>query len=274
MNPLVYATGVLLASGLASMSGWCSAQERLITVSGTGQVQVAPDSLVTRLDVSGSGETARAAVEDYRKRRQQIEDKLNPMDFPGTTVGFSGLAIGKSQSPMQQMMFGDGGAEPNPAGSFSVGAELSIRLKLGAEGISESKIDLLIQIIDSAMDLKATPLNSGLENFNPLEGGGSMVKVESSEVERAVVEARRLALENAGEKAAELAALGGLEVVGVHAIREQTSPDAASTEGPLGLAWTQIMGLSGVGENPHLAEKIRVAAVLEVDFSVRPAAGR
>jgi uncharacterized protein YggE len=242
------------------------AQQRLIKVEGSGIHEVMPDSILFSFNISGSGSTAIKALADFRVKRQRIEDTLNPMDFPRTTLAFSGKQLNAGNSSqmqriqMQMMMF-QGQVDQENVELISVNEDFQLRLELGADGVSDETLANISRIVDTAMSGKATPAMNSSEPFYDHGGSGSaMVRAVLADPASARKEAVSRAFEDARAKAAELASLAGGKLGPVHSMSRMDSEIGAispwADSSPVGSA-IDVLG-----------QKLRVSAAISVEFEL------
>jgi|GEM_PF-3650520 len=252
----------LAVAVLVAGTGVSAAQERLITVTGNGSVEVTPDLAIATFSVSGSGETVVAALGEFQRNRQRIEDTLNPMDYPGVSLEFKGKSIGDSQtSQMQIMMFGDG-VQETASGASSISEGFLVKLNVGELGMTEARLAELTRIIDAAVAAKAQPGMVQSDFYNPSMMMAGIVTVTTSKTQDAEREATRAAFEDARRKAAFLASLSGVELGDVHSV------DLEPTGTDPGLPGGTVFG--NPPESALAGSKIRIQSTLVVRFSIRP----
>lgn len=254
-------SGALALVVMLAGSGVVVGQERLITVTGHGSVELIPDTVVATFSVVGSSETVAGALVEFQRNRQRIEDTLNPMDFPGVTLEFQGKVVSDGQlDQMQVMVFGGGGMPEEAAGTASISESFQVKMTVGESGVTDARLGELTRIVDAAVSAKARPGSLVADMYDPSGMMGGIVTAASSDTKVGEKEAARAAFEDAREKAALLAELGGIELGEVHSIEMDSGAELPTVN------WGPKTG--NAGESPLVGSKINIKSSLIVKFSV------
>lgn len=177
-----------------------SSLPRSITVVGQGSVSAAPDIATVVLGVNVSAATVEQAMEDASTRMGKIMAALKKLNISDKDITTSNYSIYYEEPPRYEMPAATKGTEGSgetPAGVYRVSNMVTVKIR---------KLDQVGELIDAAVTAGANSLwgvNFDLEDRTKLEA-----------------EARAKAVENARQRAEELAKLAGVKVGGVVQISE------------------------------------------------------
>lgn len=173
---------------------------RTITVVGQGSVSAAPDIATVVLGVNVSAATVEQAMEDASSRMDKIMAALKKLNISDKDITTSNYSIYYEEPPRYEMPAGTKGTQgtsETPAGVYRVSNMVTVKIR---------KLDQVGELIDAAVTAGANSLwgvNFDLEDRTELEA-----------------KARAQAVENARQRAEELAKLAGVKVGGVVQISE------------------------------------------------------
>lgn len=229
------AVAALSASPLAAQDAEARRPVPRITVSGEGEVSVAPDMAVVNLSVVREADTAKAALAANSTAMKQVLDALKQAGIAERDVQTANFTI----QPRYQQAPRDKPQDPKIVG-YSVSNEVTVRIR---------KLDEAGGIIDKVVGLG---VNQG--------GGINFVKEDLKEV---MSEARKRAVTDAVAKARTLAEAAGVRLGQVLTINEgggvpRPAPYAAA---PMRMAAEKAVPLAS-GENTY---QTQVNMVFEIE---------
>ncbi|MEY8842728.1 SIMPL domain-containing protein, partial [Cribrihabitans sp. XS_ASV171] len=177
-------TFVFLALALiAPLAGWADEQPRTITVNGEGSVEAAPDMATIVLGVTNEAAEAGAAMQATSEAVTRILARLEEMGIAARDMQTRDLSlrpVWSDQRPVDQ-------SEPRKITGFVASNRLFVRVR---------DLDRLGRVMDSV-------IRDGANDFNGLNFG-------LQEPEPLVVEARTKAVQDAMDKARQLAEAAGV----------------------------------------------------------------
>lgn len=177
-----------------------SQQLRTIEVSGVGQVEVAPDKAVVRLGVQTEADTAEAALTENSEKMTAVISATVEMGIEEADIQTQGLSL--------QPIY----ASTSESTTNTNSPELTgYRAQNGVQ-ITVNDLSRLGELLDTAVSAGG----------NTIDG----IQFEVSDRTARETEARAAAMQDAQQKAEQLAQLAGAELGSVHTIREtgSTSP--------------------------------------------------
>lgn len=193
--PLLLAGAVMLP--LAAHAGDATPQSPRITVTGQGEIDVAPDMAIVTLSVMREAETARAALDENNEAMAEVIAALKDAGVADRDLQTSGLSI----NPRYVYPQNGNGEELPRIVAYQVANTLTIRVR---------ELDGVGGIIDRAVTLGVNQ-------------GGSISFV-NDDPRAARMEARKRAVADALERARVLAEAAGAELGNVMEISEQSAP--------------------------------------------------
>lgn len=234
--PALAVAALIVAAASPAMAQDTDARRPLprITVSGEGEVSVAPDLAVVNLSVLREADTAKAALAANSAAMKQVLDALKAAGIADRDIQTSNFTI----QPRYQQAARDKPQDPKIIG-YSVSNEVTVRIR---------KLDEAGGIIDKVVGLG---VNQG--------GGINFVKDDLKEV---MTEARKRAVADAIEKARILSEAAGVKLGPVLSITEggnvpRPMPYAAA---PMRMAADKSVPLAS-GENNY---QTQVSIVFEI----------
>lgn len=242
-NRLAFAlAGTVLASAAALFSASAMAQQNLagpqpaprISVTGEGEVAVAPDMAILNLTVLREGETARAALTANNDAMKQVLAALKEAGVAERDLQTSGLSI--------QPRFAQPGKERNvepKINGYTVSNGVTVRVRNLADAGA---------ILDKAVSLGVNQ-------------GGGIVFVKD-DLKPTLTEARKLAVADAIARAKTLAEAADIKLGKILAIEEQSNlPRPMPYGGPMRMAASDASVPLASGENTY---RTQVNVVFEI----------
>ncbi len=177
-----------------------SQQLRTIEVSGVGQVEVAPDKAVVRLGVQTEADTAEAALTENSEKMTAVISATVEMGIEEADIQTQGLSL-------QPIYASTSESTPNTNSPELTGYRAQNVVQITVNDLSQ-----LGELLDTAVSVGG----------NTIDG----IQFEVSDRTARETEARAAAMQDAQQKAEQLAQLAGAELGLVHTIREtgSTSP--------------------------------------------------
>ena len=218
---------------------------RAITVVGQGKVSAAPDIATVVLGVNVSAATVEQAMEDASSRMDKIMAALKKLNISDKDITTSNYSIYYEEPPRYEMPAapkGTEGSAETPAGVYRVSNMVTVKIR---------KLDQVGELIDAAVAAGANSLwgvNFDLEDRAELEAN-----------------ARAQAVENARQRAEELAKLAGVKVGGVVQISEVIG---GGTYYPMPAAPRAAEGMGG-GAGPISPGELEITYQIQVTFELQ-----
>lgn len=186
------------------------AEDRFITVSGLGTASVTPDQAVIRLGVVTDAPTATLALQQNGELVQEVISATQGLDIPEEQIQTEFLRL----EPVREQVTTTE-AQPLPPGPVEPGEITGYRAS-NIIAVTVDDLDILGDLIDTAVEAGA----------NTIQG----INFDVSNADTLASDARLEAIQNAQQKAEELADAAGATLGDVRAIRD-LSGDAV----PLGI---------------------------------------
>lgn len=220
-----------------------SSLPHVITVVGQGSISAAPDIATVVLGVNVSAATVEQAMEDASTRMDKIMTALKKLNISDKDITTSNYSIYYEEPPRYEMPAATKGSEETPAGVYRVSNMVTVKIR---------KLDQVGELIDAAVAAGANSLwgvNFDLEDRTELEA-----------------QARAKAMENARQRAEELAKLAGVRVGGVVQISEVVGgtyyPMAAMPRA------VEAAGMGG-GAGPISPGELEISYQIQVTFELQ-----
>ncbi len=227
-------TFAFLAAMMAAMAaGVASAEERRISVSGTGTVQVAPDMATITLGVTNENAEASAAMQATSEAVAQVLARLNEMGIEDRDVQTRDLSL----SPVWSGRNAQNGDQPKITG-FVASNRVFVRVR---------DLSQLGQIMDAV-------IQDGANDFGGLSFGVQDPKPVQAQ-------ARAQAVADAMTKAEQLAQAAGIALGPVESIAEQGG-------GVHPMAEMRAMSMADAGGIPVAGGEIDVSVNVSMVFAI------
>jgi uncharacterized protein YggE len=197
-----------------------AAEDRFITVSGLGTASVTPDQAVIRLGVVTDAPTATQALEENGELVQEVISATQGLDIPEEQIQTEFLRL----EPVREQETTPE-TQPLPPGPVEPGEITGYRAS-NIVAVTVNDLDILGDLIDTAVAAGA----------NTIQG----IRFDVSDSETLASDARLEAVQNAQQKAEELADAAGATLGDVIAIRD-LSGDAV----PLGIQADAVQAEGG-----------------------------
>lgn len=222
-----------------------SSLPRSITVIGQGSVSAAPDIATVVLGVNVSAATVEQAMEDASTRMNKIMATLKKLNIADKDITTSNYSIYYEEPPRYEMPAvakGTEGSGETPAGVYRVSNMVTVKIR---------KLDQVGELIDAAVTAGANSLwgvNFDLEDRTTLEA-----------------QARAKAVENARQRAEELAKPAGVRVGGV----VQVSEVIGGGYYPMPIAVRAAATEMGGGAGPISPGELEISYQVQVVFELQ-----
>jgi uncharacterized protein YggE len=258
--------------GLAGTSAL--AQERGITVTGTGVVESMPDALELTATVEGNAELAGDALTKYRGNKQRFLAAIEKLNAKGMAVAGSGLSVNSGSTPNMMQALQGGGDQQKAADKVAFQEHLTVTLS-GVDAMSpDDVLQSVTRLIDVAKDAGVT-IGPGPRSMMEIQFAGgkptALARFKLTKPEGPRQQAYQAALEQARAKAQGLAKLAGVELGEVVSIRE-TVPVAKDDGSGGGLASYVALFAGAASAQPEYTatelRKIPVSVSLSVQFAI------
>lgn len=267
--------GVLLTAAGMVPAAVRAADGHVISVTGTGKVEVLPDRVEMTGSVNGDGEIAADAVKKYRGNKRRAIEAMNALKVMGLSVEGTGMMVTSPEvaQQQQQVFFGGGNVNPQVAGKVSVNESLLVSIA-GVEAMKpDEMLDTVMKVIDAGKDAGLTfgPKPMNIYEMQISRGTPATIatfRLQEIEPHRKV--AYEKAMEDARANAQRLAKLAGVRVGKVVSIKEgaaEMPTDSRSTN----YYYAMLMGNLSQSRQDYTATSykvIPVAVALNVEFEI------
>lgn len=231
---MFFGAAALLAAPAMAQQNPSSQQPPRISVTGEGEVAVAPDMAILNLSVLREGETARAALTAANEAMKQVLAALKEAGVAERDLQTSGLSI----QPRFAQPGKDRNGEPKITG-YAVSNALTVRVRKLADAGA---------LLDKAVSLGVNQ-------------GGGIVFVKD-DLKPTLTEARKLAVADAVARARTLAEAADIKLGRILQIEEQSSlPRPMPYGGPMRMAASDVGVPLASGENTY---RTQVNVVFEI----------
>ncbi len=259
------------------------AQDAGITVSGTGQVKVKPDSVEIEITTSGSAELTGDAIVKYRDSTRRAMAAFKGLKLKNLKIEEQGLSVANSSAGANAAMLAAVGQAGGAAKSQTV-ISRAHRVVLGdIRDMSEQQLmEVLGRILDTAKDSGASAAPSAQSQMMAMMFGGrgntsqSLVTFVLNDAAKVREQAYQKAFEQARSRARRLAALAGAELGAVLSVQE--GPPA--TKGTKSVQESMMSAIYGIGANKSDGDDMRVTSdkfgeipvrvTLQIRFAIKP----
>ncbi len=243
-----------------------------VRVNATGTVHVKPDVATITAYVSEQADAADEATSDFNKKKDNLEQVFNKMEFPDVELVFQGPQLSKtSQSAMAGMapaiMVAPGvaPAADAPDSVFVMQESVNFKIKLDPE-VDSDKLQGLTNNILAGIEKAECSLSNTFRSYNPRS---SVVSYSIGDAQQATREARKKAMELARQKALNLAELSNRELGKVISVEEVRSGPVASPTSNPSFSPYYPQPVSAASDRSSTFNKIPVASTLTVKFELK-----
>lgn len=259
------------------------AEDAGITVSGTGQVKVKPDSVEIEITTSGSAELTGDAIVKYRDSTRRAMAAFKALNLKNLKIEQQGLSIASSSGTNPLMAIANPGAAAAAAKSQTVISRSHRVILSNIRDISEQQLmEVLGKILDTAKDSGASASPSAQSTMMAMMLGGrgnssqSLVTFVLNDAAEVREQAYQKAFEQARSRARRLATLAGAELGAVLSVQE--GPPAP--KGAKSVQESMMSAIYGIGANKSDSDDMRVTSdkfgeipvrvTLQIRFAIKP----
>lgn len=231
-----------------------------ISVTATGEAVAIPDQLEILATLSVKEKTPAEAGEVFAKKREQLSNALNPMDFPDLEIKSMGKKIANTQNENDMVVVFDPGgpAEPKEV-SYTAKESLRIIVKQNGDDFAEG-IELLTRVEEQVSSCGGT-IGKPQVQYMPISNSDSLIFASLSDRSTATEQAWADAISKARAKAEKLAKLSGLKLGKIVSVTEASD----ATGDPFSQFYSSMAGIDG-GQNGSVGE-IKIMASLIIEFA-------
>jgi len=218
-------SAILIAFAAGGVLGTATPAESelkpVISVASTGRATAKPDLAIVFVSVRSSAPLAADALDQNKKKTQEVKTKLGSLGYKETQVKFSGNRF----APTGQGMYFAGGQRPT---GFDVYNNIYVLLEGGdLKNIDEFNVKVGL-LLDELSKLGATPVQMPISSLSM--GGASIVAFTVKDPSAQEKQAFADAMEKAKPIADEIARRMGVKITGVDSAN--ASPLSAMMGGP------------------------------------------
>jgi len=254
------------------------AGDRVISVTGIGEVKAKPSVVELSGKVTGDAELAGDAVVKYNGNRRRAVAAIEGLEIEGLEIVGGGITINSAIEGAENMqMMAMNGNPVTGNQQLQVSEPLAIKIS-GIEKMStEELIEMLVKVVDAGKD---AGIVVGAKQPSMIEmqlgigsTGTSLATFSLSNVDSLEEAANKAAIENARTKAEQLAKLSGVKLGPIVSIKPGTPPEDEDSANNMQGYYAMIYGIASeanktAGYSSSELREISVRAAFQIEFSI------